>query len=83
MKFILLMAAVVILLWLLRGSLRSRLRPPPPPPPEAAAPAMLEDMVACAQCGLHLPAPDALPGRGGMFCCEAHRATFERTDREA
>jgi uncharacterized protein len=36
-------------------------------------------MVACAQCGVHLPASDALPGRGGVFCGEDHRAAFERT----
>lgn len=34
-------------------------------------------MLACAQCGLHLPRNDALPGKGGVFCSEAHRALFE------
>ncbi|MBV8604710.1 MAG: hypothetical protein JO224_08525 [Pelomonas sp.] len=39
------------------------------PPPQA--------VVACAHCGLHLPADEALPGRGGPFCCAAHRNIHE------
>jgi uncharacterized protein len=35
-------------------------------------------MLACAQCGLHLPRGEALPGRGGVFCSEAHRAEHEK-----
>lgn len=31
-------------------------------------------MVACAHCGVHLPLDEALPGPGGHYCCEAHRA---------
>ena len=75
MKFILLALAVFVLLWMLRGSLRSR-RPPPSakaPPPGAPQP-----MLRCAQCGLHLPRDEALPGRGGVFCGAAHREAFEK-----
>jgi uncharacterized protein len=35
-------------------------------------------MLACAHCGVHLPRDEALPGRGGVFCSEAHRAAFEQ-----
>jgi uncharacterized protein len=34
-------------------------------------------MVACAECGTHLPQGEALPGRGGHFCCAEHRARHE------
>ena len=37
-----------------------------------------EPMVACRQCGVHLPQHEALPGRGGVFCGEAHRAEYEK-----
>lgn len=75
MKFILVVLAVVVLLWMLRGSLR-RMRPPPAPRPgDAAAP---QPMLSCAHCGVHLPRDEALPGRGGVFCDDAHRAAFER-----
>ena len=34
-------------------------------------------IVACAECGTHLPQGEALPGRGGHFCCAEHRARHE------
>lgn len=41
----------------------------------SATPAMnSERMVECAECGLHLPLSEALPGPGERFFCgEAHR----------
>ena len=75
-KIVLVLTAVFVLLWLIRGG-TSRRQPPPsagrkgtPPKPQA--------MLACAQCGVHLPASDVLPGRGGVFCGEPHRAAYER-----
>ena len=75
MKLMLLLIAVFVLFLLLRGSWRRRRTPPPAPrqaegePPQA--------MLRCAQCGLHLPRDEALPGRGGVFCGDAHREAFE------
>jgi uncharacterized protein len=76
MKYILLIAVVLGTIWLMR-SLRKPKLPPQPgatPPP---SPALPEDMVSCLQCGVHLPRSEALPGRGGLFCSEAHRSLFE------
>lgn len=75
MKFILLLAVVLGTIWLMR-SLR---KPKLPPRPDAAPPppAIPEDMVSCAQCGVHLPRSESFPGRGGVFCSEAHRSLFE------
>lgn len=36
-----------------------------------------EAMLRCAECGLHLPASQSLPGRGGVFCSTEHRQQFE------
>ena len=73
MKFVVLVAVVLAVFWLARHA-RRRVsgddREAPREPREA--------MVACAQCGLHLPASEAMPGRGGVFCCEAHRGAYER-----
>lgn len=77
MKIVLFLIAVFALLWLLRGGL-SRRPPPRPPEPRGAAPP--QPMLACAQCGVHLPRDEALPGRGGVFCGEAHRAAFEQAN---
>ncbi|WP_423222030.1 PP0621 family protein [Ideonella lacteola] len=44
-------------------------RPAGKPRPKQAQP-----MVACAHCGLHLPAADAIEGEGGRsFCSAEHR----------
>jgi uncharacterized protein len=72
MKFLLLILVVGGVLWVMR-SLR---KPNLPPVPKAPQP-QNEEMVACAQCGVHLPRSEALPGRGGLFCGEAHRSAFE------
>jgi len=77
MKILLFLVAVALLLWLLRKSStrRTTAKKPPAPPGTANAP---QPMLACAQCGVHLPRDEALPGRGGVFCGEAHRADYER-----
>ncbi|MFT3664370.1 PP0621 family protein [Piscinibacter sp.] len=75
MKFVLFVIAVLALVWLLRGARRRADAPPPGPRREARD---AEPMVACQWCGVHLPRHEALPGRGGVFCGEAHRAEYER-----
>lgn len=73
MKYLLLIVVLALVFWMLG---RKRARPPqygqnePPKPP-------VLNMVTCAQCGLHLPLDEALPGQGGVFCSAAHRASFE------
>ncbi len=79
MKLLLLLIALGVLFWMLRSSVRGALKPREPeraaPPPQA--------MLTCAQCGVHLPRDDALPGRGGVFCDAGHRAAFEAAHPEA
>jgi uncharacterized protein len=79
MKYILLLVVVIGAIWLMR-SLRKPEPPPQPKPPEPDTPAAItaEEMVSCEHCGVHLPRSEALPGRGGVFCSEAHRSAFER-----
>jgi len=79
MKVLLTLIALLALFWLLRASVR-RMRAPPPP--AGSGDASPRTMLACAQCGLHLPANEALPGRGGVFCGPAHRAAFEEAHPE-
>jgi len=79
MKILIFLIAVVLLLWLLKRSIQ-RPRPPSPKPRDAAED--VKPMLACAQCGVHLPRDEALPGRGGVFCGEAHRSDYERAHPE-
>jgi len=74
MKYLLLLVLLAGFFFVL-GLRRSRPREPevrkpqPPAPPQA--------MLSCAECGMHLPADEALPGKGGVFCSAAHRSSFE------
>jgi uncharacterized protein len=72
MKFLVLILVVLALVWWVRrqaGASSPRRQPPAPPQ---------EPMLACAHCGLHIPRGEALPGRGGVFCGEAHRTAYEK-----
>ncbi|WP_310735022.1 PP0621 family protein [Azohydromonas aeria] len=75
LKYLLVLAVVVLVLWAVR---RASLPPPPPkpkaPPPPAEPPTQLEAMVRCSHCGLHLPRGEALAGLDGeLYCSPAHR----------
>ena len=72
MKYLILIAVVLVVLWLLRNQRRggtsertdSRREPPARP----------QDMVQCALCSVHLPRTDALAGPDGrLYCCAEHR----------
>jgi uncharacterized protein len=80
MKILLFLVAVFVLLWLLRGATGRRRTGAPGRPHAQAAP---QEMIACAHCGVHLPRDEALPGRGGVFCGDAHRAAFEKAQTRA
>ena len=75
MKYLLILAIVVIVLGLWRGNRRVA-----PPPAAKAAPQQpqLQDMVGCAVCELHVPRADASVGRtGDLYCTPDHRRRAE------
>lgn len=84
MKYLLVVAVVVGVLWLLavqRRRERARDDRPGPVPRHGAAPpgagaraAPPSPMVACAHCGVHLPRPDALERDELPYCSAEHRA---------
>jgi uncharacterized protein len=76
MKIFLFLIAVFVLRWLLRSTIGRR----PGTGATRAGPATPQPMIACAHCGVHLPRDEALPGRGGVFCGDAHRAAYEKKD---
>ena len=75
MKYLLVLAVILVAVWLWRKARREELQsrtPPPPPAPGTIAPP--QAMLRCAHCGLHLPAADAVRGPDGTaYCSAAHR----------
>jgi uncharacterized protein len=71
-KFVITALAVVFLLWLLFGRARKSRREPPSAAPPPRAPEA-EGMLACAHCGVHLPASESLRLGTQAYCCAAHR----------
>jgi len=74
MKYLLLLVLLALVFFVL-GLKRSRPREPESrKPPPVAQP---QTMLRCAECGMHLPVGEALPGKGGVFCSTAHRNSHE------
>ncbi|NDZ14741.1 hypothetical protein C7T35_05505 [Variovorax sp. WS11] len=82
MKYLLVLAVILVAVWLWRKARREELQsrtPPPSPPPAPGAIAPPQAMLRCAHCGLHLPAADAVRGTdGAAYCSTAHRQAATR-----
>ena len=81
MKYLIVIAVVLVGVWFWRNNRRAELRERQSQR-SAAAPAANPDqaateVVACAVCSVHLPRTDALRGEHGMYCSEAHRRQAE------
>jgi uncharacterized protein len=73
MKYLLVLLVVVLGIWLLTGRRGPRDAPPVTRRKTRAVEAAPE-MLACAHCGMHVPATEALLDAAGRpFCEEAHR----------
>lgn len=71
MKYLLVLAVVMIAFWIWRNNRLSEGAPPPPRKPAALR--KPTTMVACLDCGTHLPEGEALMGRQGAYCSAEHR----------
>lgn len=73
MKYLLVLAIVLIAVWLWRNNRREEKQQTPPPAANNPLPAP-QDMVRCPVCSVHLPRTDALAGPDGrLYCCQEHR----------
>ena len=74
MKYLLVIAVLVIAWILWRSGRRHDDDAAQAAPPPAPAPALPQDMVRCPVCALHLPRPDAVAGASGrLYCSAEHR----------
>lgn len=66
MKYLVLLIVVVVAigLWRSRRTIDT--------PSQTAAPALPQNMLACAHCGVHVPAAEALIEGDREFCCLEH-----------
>ena len=71
-KYLLLLAGVLIVYWIIRSSLRRRNLAARK---DKSAPD--QDMVRCAQCGIHLPRGESLTVRGQFYCCADHQRSHD------
>ncbi len=68
MSRLLFLIAIVVVIYLLIRSYRkgeSQQRKP-----------AVDDMVRCAQCGVHVPKGESIQAGGQYFCCAEHRDAF-------
>ncbi|MFN7123489.1 MAG: PP0621 family protein [Hydrogenophaga sp.] len=76
MKYLLVLAVVMVAFYVWRNNRvtdRSQSRPPPPP----GTPRLPVVMVACQHCGTHLPQGDTVQGALGPYCSADHRRLKE------
>jgi uncharacterized protein len=73
-KFLLLFFIFMVLLWQWRQARQPKVKQAAR---KNAGTDNVQEMVACADCGVHLPASDAVPGAKGLYCSTAHRQARE------
>jgi len=64
-KFLLFLAVMAVVIWLVRASNRRGKPPEAPGSPEA--------MTQCAHCGVHFPRAESVGEGGKDYCCDDHR----------
>jgi len=72
-KLLLLVAVAAIVYVLLKNYRRAISRQQEQAPPDASRGGKDEDMVRCAQCGVHLPRSESFLSQGIHYCSEEHR----------
>lgn len=74
MKFLLVLAVLLVAFWIWRNNRRAERTERSPPPRRPGLPVV---MVACDVCGTHLPGAEAVSGARGVYCCAEHRRQNE------
>jgi len=76
-KIILLVFGLLLVYWLLKGYRRRVDRASPKAPPAVDA----ENMVQCAQCGVHLPRSESITTQGSFYCSAEHQRAHQAEHR--
>ncbi|MDH6186246.1 PP0621 family protein [Polaromonas sp. CG_23.6] len=75
MKYLLVILLILVVFWIWRSGRPSQKKAAPPgrAPSKSSEEKKATEMVACGVCHIHLPKSEALIGRDGFYCSEAHR----------
>lgn len=73
-RLLLVVAIVALVFWLLRGYRRNLERGRKE---QVRGEERLEEMVRCAQCGVHVPRSESISSGGEHFCSVEHRRLHE------
>ena len=68
-RLFILLAVIAVVYWLLKTYRKQS--------PKQDVTTTSEDMVRCAQCGMHLPKSESILAGGNFFCSDAHHREYE------
>lgn len=77
MKYLLVLAVVLVAAYIWKQNRRREDTPPPSQDARRRKPLPPTVMVACLQCGTHLPEAEAVRGQRGAYCSHDHRLLSE------
>ena len=82
MKYLVILALVLAVIWLWQGkrraSLEEKARKQQAPQASSKGGALqTTEVIACDVCAVHMPLNEALTGGRGVYCSEAHRRQAE------
>ena len=77
MKFLLLVLGLVVAYWIFKAYKRKLSHGSKRPTRTSGG---AEDMVRCAQCGVHMPRSESLMSEQAFYCTPEHRRLHQKTD---
>lgn len=78
MKYLLVLLVLLFAFWIWRNNRQAAERDDTPAP---RAPRVPVAMIACSQCGTHVPEAEVVQGPQGRYCCAEHRRQHEAAAR--
>jgi uncharacterized protein len=78
MKYLLVLLVLLFAFWIWRNNRQTAERDDTPKPRAPRGPVA---MIACAQCGTHVPEAEVVQGTRGRYCCAEHRRQHEASAR--
>lgn len=81
MKYLLVLVVVLVAAYIWKQNRRRDDLPPTSPAARPKKPSPPTVMVACLQCGTHLPEAESVRGQRGAYCSHEHRLLSEDSRR--